>query len=232
MSEPGTPVTPLMEMMLRLERRASMLTGVLVGICATLLLLAIVFFAVGARAQEVPRAALEMRRDIIREGRATWGLEAPTATFAAQIHQESAYRADARSAVGAVGLAQFMPSTSAWIRTVYPSQLGDGDPLNPRWALRALVLYDRYLWERVEAFTACDRMGFTLAAYNGGLGHVINRKRLSLYPLQCFGATCDVRPPGVSEASQRENSGYPRRILLTLEPVYVRAGFGPGACTS
>lgn len=63
----------------------------------------------------IPTAAEQYRRTLVRSAHAEWGLSAPIATFAAQVHQESRWRADARSPVGAQGLAQFMPGTAEWI---------------------------------------------------------------------------------------------------------------------
>jgi len=47
-----------------------------------------------------------------------WGVEGSSARLAAQLHQESGFRANARSGVGAQGIAQFMPATSRWIPNV------------------------------------------------------------------------------------------------------------------
>jgi hypothetical protein len=101
---------------------------------------------------QVPAQANIYRAQLTREARAAWGLEAPVVLFAAQIHQESGWREDARSPVGALGLAQFMPGTAAWIAQLYPANLGDAAPLDARWALRALVTYDLWLWERLTEF--------------------------------------------------------------------------------
>jgi hypothetical protein len=70
--------------------------------------------------------------------------------------------------VGAIGMAQFMPSTATWIAGVYPD-LQPPAPTNPAWAMRALTQYDRHLYERiVPAADACERMAFALSQYNGG----------------------------------------------------------------
>lgn len=198
-----------------------------VALCIVLLMLCALFgVSCTAAAQTIPRDAERYQLTLKREAQRTWGLDAPVATFAAQVHQESRWRADARSPVGAQGLAQFMPSTASWIGGVYAS-LGERAPMNPTWALRALVLYDRWLWERIKADDDCQRMAFALSAYNGGLGWVYRRQRLSDAPGQCIGATCTINP-GVSAASQRENEHYPRVILLTHQPLY--AAWGPGVC--
>nr|WP_247738535.1 transglycosylase SLT domain-containing protein [Pseudomonas aeruginosa] len=127
----------------------------------------------------IPTAAEQYRRTLVRSAHAEWGLSAPIATFAAQVHQESRWRADARSPVGAQGLAQFMPGTAEWIAGLYPTALGTNQPFNPGWALRALVTYDRWLYDRNQASSECDRWAFVLSAYNGGQGWVNRDRRLA-----------------------------------------------------
>ena len=105
-----------------------------------------------ARAAQPPQAALQYRDDVIRNARLEWGMSAPVADFAAQLHQESGWRPDAVSPVGAQGLAQFMPATADWISQLMPG-LNSREPFNPAWAIRALVSYDRWLWQRVSAAT-------------------------------------------------------------------------------
>ncbi len=221
-------MSPEMERLIALESKVAFLKGVLVG-----LVLALVFalgvFAIPARADTIPDDAYHYRSQVIRYGRLVWGMDAPTASFAAQIHQESRWRADARSIAGAQGIAQFMPSTSRWIAGVYPADLSGADPYNPDWGIRALIRYDRNLWEQFRVADPCQHMAFALSSYNGGVGWAKRRQRMSVSPNDCLNVTCRINP-GVSADSQRENEGYPRRILLMFEPVYVRAGFGLGAC--
>ncbi len=184
------------------------------------------FMAV-ACAQSIPRDAQRHQATLKREAQRVWGIDAPVATFAAQVHQESRWRENARSPVGAQGLTQFMPATTNWIGGLYPS-LSDRAPYNPTWALRALVTYDKWLSDRVKAVNTCERMAFTLSAYNGGLGWVYKRQKLSKEPGQCMGNTCAINP-GVTPASQRENQHYPEVILLKYEPIY--ASWGAGSCS-
>ncbi|MBP6897390.1 MAG: transglycosylase SLT domain-containing protein [Pseudacidovorax sp.] len=95
-----------------------------VVLCIVLLMLCALFgVSCTAAAQTIPRDAERYQLTLKREAQRTWGLDAPVATFAAQVHQESRWRADARSPVGAQGLAQFMPSTASWIGGVYASHL-------------------------------------------------------------------------------------------------------------
>jgi soluble lytic murein transglycosylase-like protein len=172
--------------------------------------LLLVLLAVPARGQ-IPAQANIYRARLTREARAVWGLEAPVALFAAQIHQESGWREDARSPVGALGLAQFMPGTAAWIAQLYPVDLGEAAPLDARWALRALVTYDRWLWERLTEFRdeGLHRWGATLSAYNGGLGNVRKDRQLActelarrVYPERSPGAAAR-GTPFYTERSER-----------------------------
>lgn len=175
----------------------------------------------------IPREALRYERDLIRNARALWGIDAPIATFAGQIHQESAWRANAKS-IYAGGLAQFTPDTANWISGAYSRDLGDNQPFNPTWALRALVIYDKHLWDRVAARAQCDRMAFVLSGYNGGPGWVDRDKKLAASrgadPLRWFGNV--ELHSGRSLAAFKENRDYPRKILLRWQPLYVL--WGPG----
>lgn len=109
-------------------------------------LLALLLFANLAHASDVtiPRAAQQYRATLTRAAHATWGMDAPVSVLAAQIHTESGWNNEARSPVGAQGLAQFMPSTAAWLPEVAP-ETGKPAPFNPGWSLRALCIYDRWL---------------------------------------------------------------------------------------
>lgn len=177
-------------------------------------------------AAEPPTAALKYRSDVIRSARVDWGLNAPVADFAAQLHQESGWNPAARSPVGAQGLAQFMPSTADWIAGLMP-HLATREPYNPGWAIRALVSYDRWLWSRVAVPDGCERMAMTLSAYNGGLGWVNRDRRLArsrgLDDARWFGVVETVNA-GRSAANWRENRHYPQRILRELAPRYLSWG--------
>lgn len=200
--------------------------------CCLLLVLALMWTAATKAAPSIPVQALQYRSQLIREARVQWGLSAPSATFGAQIQQESNWNSADVSPVGAQGLAQFMPSTARWLPSVAPDT-GEPLPFNPGWAIRALITYDRWLWQRIHAATNCDRMAMTLSAYNGGLGWLNRDTRLA--PTQGRDHTLwwehvETVNAGRSSASIRENRHYPRRILRTLEPVYTAAGWGGGMC--
>jgi hypothetical protein len=186
-----------------------------------------------AYADNIPYAAEQYRRTLVRAAHAEWGLDAPIATMAAQIHQESAWRVNARSPVGAQGLAQFMPATADWMAELYPRSLGPAQPYNPGWALRAMVQFDRWLYTRNQAISECERWAFVLSGYNGGNGWVNRDRRLASAKgadqLAWFGHV-ERHNSGRSASNFRENRHYPRVILLRWEPLYAAAGWGPGVC--
>lgn len=176
---------------------------------------------------QAPQAAQQYRALLVRTAHAAWGLDAPVAVLAAQVHQESAWRADAVSHVGAQGLAQFMPATATWIAGVDPA-LAARQPFSPAWALRALVTYDRWLYERTPArYAPKDRMWVALRGYNGGLGHWQAEAAAS-------GAARPTRVQVDAACGRakrapvhcRENLDYPHRILVVIQPRY--AAWGPG----
>ena len=193
------------------------------------LLLPIIF--VGTAFGSSPPAE-QYRRELIRESRAVWGINAPVALFAAQIHQESQWNLRAVSPVGAQGLAQFMPATSKWIAAQYP-ELAANNPFNPSWAMRALVQYNHWHWQRIAARTDCDRWAFVLSAYNGGLGWVqrdkAKAKAAGVDPLRYWGAVEHINA-GRSRANFKENRGYPQRIIYRWQPHYIKDGWGEGVC--
>lgn len=179
----------------------------------------------------IPTQAKQHRALLIREARAQWGLDAPVATFAGQIHQESRWNERAVSPVGAQGLAQFMPATSRWLPEVAP-QTGQPMPFSASWSIRAMIVYDKWIWNQVRAASDCDRWAFTLSAYNGGLGWVQRDQRLTaskgMDPLR-WDDVAQVNA-GRSAANFKENRGYPVRILDRWGPIYQAAGWGRGGC--
>lgn len=203
--------------------------GFLINIGAVL---AISLFVEKAHAAEVtiPRAALQYRADLTRSAHAVWGMDAPIAVFAAQVHTESGWDSEARSPVGAQGLAQFMPGTARWLPTVAP-ETGQPAPYNPGWALRALCTYDKWLWDRTGGATAFERMAFVLSSYNGGAGWVIRDKKLAgergLDPNRWFNHVATVNA-GRRASAWKENRAYPRLILQVRQFAYIKAGWGPG----
>jgi len=211
--------------------------------------IAYVLFFATAHADTIPHEAKHYRLDLTRQARQVWGLDAPVATFAAQIHTESRWQPGASSPVGARGMTQFMPATEQWIKRLDPKlntpreQQGLGEAqgettyaspwgaTNPVWAMRALVVYDRWLLERVSARDGCERMAMALSSYNGGLGWL--QRDVAATPsglrLRWFDGV-ERYNAGRSNAAWHENRAYPRLILKVREPIYINAGWGAGSC--
>lgn len=190
--------------------------------CATIIAAAIAADAVA----QVPPNAHRYRAELTRAAHSQWGLDAPTPVFAAQIHQESGWRADAVSRVGAKGMAQFMPATARWWCNRVGLDRADCTPTNPVWALRALVGYDKFLYDRTpDRFSAFDRWWLTLRGYNGGEGHWQAESRTTGVPLPSrhdIDAACGKSRRHVSHCP--ENLGYPARILGMLQQRYASWG--------
>ena len=168
------------------------------------------------------------RADLTRAAHTQWGLDAPVATLAAQVQQESGWRPVAVSQVGAQGMAQFMPATARWWCELNKMTAAQCMPNNPTWALRALVGFDKYLYDRTPArYTASDRMWVALRGYNGGLGHWLAESSRTGVPLptraQVDAACGKARRAFVHCA---ENLGYPQRIMRVLQPRYASWGMG------
>ena len=95
----------------------------------------------------------------------------------AQMAQESAFKVDARSPVGASGLAQFMPLTWQDMKRagVVPD---DASPRDARHAIQAQAFY---MWRLNRTWsskrTDGDRMRLALASYNAGAGNIIKAQR-------------------------------------------------------
>ncbi len=195
----------------------------------TLALLAAVSIGKSWAGEDIPRAALKYRADLTRAAHAVWGLDAPIAALAAQIHQESGWNPEAVSRVGARGMAQFMPATAQWWCDKNGLSAADCQPTNPVWAMRALVGYDLWLFGRVRGPSEFDRLWAALRAYNGGLGHW-QKEAATVRPVLdrlAVDAACGRARRHSSFCP--ENLGYPRRILVFLQPRYLSWGRGVSA---
>ena len=90
----------------------------------------------------------------------------------AQMYSESRFRPNIRSSAGAIGLMQVMTNTGHQVRL---KKLTD-----PETNIHAGVKYMHWLSKKFEPdLPIADRTWFTLAAYNAGLGHVLDARRLA-----------------------------------------------------
>lgn len=125
--------------------------------------------------------AVELER--VREGRLSayddlFRKYAPTLAWdwrllAAQSHQESRFKPNARSWAGAEGLMQLMPAAAR--------QVGIRNRRDPEQSIRGGVAYLAWLegiWEDRIA-DPDERLRFVLASYNAGAGHVEDARRLA-----------------------------------------------------
>ncbi len=179
----------------------------------------VTYYMSEAEADPLPANAIKYRATLTREAQQVWGLNAPVPVFAAQIQQESAWRTDALSRVGAQGMAQFMPATAKWWCDLNKLSLLDCQPNNPQWAMRALVGYDKWLHDRVWGDSEYDRLHAALRGYNGGLGHwmreaaVAQSRKRTLIDAACGKARRHI-------IHCKENLSYPKRILNVYQPRY------------
>lgn len=93
--------------------------------------------------------------------------------LASQMYQESGFRPNEISWAGAVGLMQLVPETG--------KRFGAVDLKNPEQNIKAAAAFLKYL-EGLWGKTIEDkqeRLKFTLASYNVGLGHVIDARELA-----------------------------------------------------
>lgn len=215
----------------RLQRSLwALLLGAVLG--AGLFLIAALFPQPAHAAEprvRVPEHAVTYRLRIEREAARNFGLDAPVARLAAQIHQESGWRSDAASPY-AYGLTQFTPATARWLPTVCP-EVGAVDVWDPSWSIRAQSCYMAWLYNRAGRvgpgnYTYCSRWAFALRAYNGGEGWLLRERKKA----QAAGANANAWREVEGFRSRatwahHENIGYPQRILLRLEPAYLNAGW-------
>lgn len=182
----------------------------------------------------IPPASALYRHRVEQAVARAWGVRGSPSLLAAQLHQESTWRADARSHAGALGIAQFIPSTAAWAGEFWRAELGDFDPFNPQQAIMAAALYDKHLYDEARRiglgpYTFCSRWAFALRAYNGGPGMLRRERMLAWNNGSNANDWLAVEPYRArAKWAHKENIGYPRRILLVLEPAYIAAGWRGG----
>jgi hypothetical protein len=180
-----------------------------------------------------PPGAVRYRRILMQAWQYHFAFAEDPAIGFGQVHQESRFDCSAVSPSGSAGCAQFMPGTAAWINNLIPAAVRatcpsrSGCPMDPLWALTAMVEYDWRLWGANKwAANNRERWAFALAAYNGG-GAVTGGERTACQSNSGCSHTryfdhverfCG--STGRSAASCRENRLYPRIILDRWTPAY------------
>ncbi len=92
--------------------------------------------------------------------------------LASLVYQESRFNPQARSWAGAFGLMQLMPTTG--------QRFGVGPSSPPKMQIRAGIMYIQWLDERlIDIKDPNERQKFILAAYNVGLGHILDARALA-----------------------------------------------------
>lgn len=191
-------------------------------------LLALVLLLVSAVAgAQVPERAYQYQRMAMQAWHSEFGLNAPTATLAGQIHQESAWRPSARSPF-AFGLAQFTAPTAEDVAR-WNRELAPADPGDPRWALRAQAYYMARLLARYP--DADEAWLLALAGYNSGPGwtdrsRAVCRADPCCAPGRWAGHVEHALDPRHADWAVKENRDYVRRIVIEHGPAYERAGWG------
>lgn len=159
----------------------------------------------------VPERCVPYTRDFIRAANVYWDLGAPIPIVAAQMYQESKCNPNARSPTGAIGLAQFLRSTANWMHNIAP-ELGIANPANPKWAIQAMWVYNRYHYKKVGGSDECNKVASMLAAYNGGLG--------SLYKANKHCGTRNWWSASDRCAISSEMRNYPKIIIYSYQELF------------
>lgn len=188
--------------------------------------------------KRIPDTAWQHQRLLIRSSLAELGTDKHVASLAAQTYQESTWRADLTSRVGAVGPSQFMPSTARW----FIKDMSRGLPCNTvadftdfGCALRAQVRYMAMLRRGVKnTANECERWAMAMAKYNGG-GIKADRRlaqRMGFDASKWFGHTELFNGRNRAVHNFKENRDYPRKILFKHQQRFLKAGYrGRAICT-
>ena len=131
--------------------------------------------------------------------------------FKAQAITESRLLPDARSAAGARGLMQILPSTFAEIQKTNPHFV---DIVSPRWNIAAGIWYDRYLYRQDawEPLSDNEQLLLAFAGYNAGLGGALRAFKATPAPADSW--------QRISPQAPLETQGYVSRIILTRTGVH------------
>lgn len=129
----------------------------------------------------------------------------PWRLLKAQYWQESRLKTDARSPLGAEGIAQFMPGT--WIEVRGQMRLAPA----PRNDAGASIEAGAYYMSRLRAQWRSerperDRHSLAMASYNAGLGHILAAQRACAMPVHYEPIMACL--PGITGRHAAETLGY------------------------
>ncbi|MCH5168626.1 MAG: transglycosylase SLT domain-containing protein [Prevotellaceae bacterium] len=149
--------------------------------------------------QDAGRGVISAYDDLFRRHSATAGWD--WRLLAAQCYQESGFDPEAVSSMGAQGLMQLMPGTAEAMG------VPEGRCFDPGENVAAAARYIRRVSQAFgDVDEARERICFTLAAYNGGAGHVQDARMLA-------------RKAGRNDACWAEVAPF---ILRLSDPAYYR----------
>jgi soluble lytic murein transglycosylase-like protein len=138
-----------------------------------------------------------------------WGDFPDWLYWKSQLYQESGFNPDARSQVGALGLAQFMPAT--WDQVMHQLGMSGISARDAKYAIDAGAFYManlRRTWSSPRP--AMDRHKLAEASYNAGTGNLVKAQKM------CGGKALysDIAPclPMVTGPSAQETLTYVTRI--------------------
>jgi hypothetical protein len=127
-------------------------------------------YSAEAKASSINRC-IKYRAQVIRDARYLVGTDAPAGDFLGQIEVESRCDEGVTAFDGGMGLGQFMPETAEWIQKKEKALQNISmkpAPFDPGWSIRALILYDQWLYQHVS----CRDWHYAFRSYNGGIGRM------------------------------------------------------------
>lgn len=129
----------------------------------------------------------------------------------AQYWQESRFKPDAVSPVGAMGVAQIMPAT--WKQWAPRARMEDRDPFDAEASIFVGACYMGYLYGQWSSPRPhMDRVCLALASYNAGLGHLLSaQRRRSMH--NYYGEIIKGLPEITGQRNSHETIDYVKKIL-------------------
>lgn len=214
-------------------------------IARVLLPVALLLFGIpAAAAQSVPKGAVQYLPELVRVQRDIWPAAPLPSFLAAQVEQESCItlthskcwnpRAELKtSRENGIGLGQFTRAYRAdgSIRFDKISELAAAHEslrgwswekrYDPHYQLTAIVEMNKAIYGRQrDAATTRDRLSFSLSAYNGGEGGVLQDRRLCANTKGCDPSKWDGNVARTSLKSKTPHPGY-GKSFFTINREYV-----------